>query len=371
MFYNNKYAHLQALKRLRCANPLPPGALPTTHADSFTIARSNHKVLTKRILANGVDVPYGMAKWFHLARVDIDGLDTLENLLRVLDKRWDCALVSGAIVDGHERIETRRLLNPDIEPGKEHPATLYDVGRRTLALDMDSVPCPSGVDLRDLHEVGEIVRSVLPSAFHSAGCVVLATSGHCRKPGLRMRMFFRLDAPLTMTEIKRWFIREKAKFLDLQTFQPNQPIYTAGPVFLDPDADPLVNRVARLPGELCVVCPRKEALKPPPRKIHQAPCAEELRGKGSPMLSAACTAIRDWNKPARGGDPPKQSRHTLIFNQCRAVTYFVSAGVLDGDYALIRVTRAAGDIGKTDEKEIERIFKDTLRYHMEQVTELG
>jgi hypothetical protein len=253
----------------------------------------------------------------------------------------------------------QRLKKDQIDKrGRLHKATIIDAPKWWVAVDIDDLPIPASV--HGLRRIAEYARSRLPSEFRGAWCVVTATGSYLIKPGAHLRFFFWLSEPLTCAQKTRWL--DKTPFIDPAIYKSeNQPIYTSGPVFLgNPEYDdPMhgMSRVIVLDGEPCVITPHAERLKTPPRPPYQAPSRGTLQGDGCAMLSAACRTIRN--------PPQGVPRHEVIFDQCRDVVRLVAANYLDEDYALLRITRAAADIGKTDENEIKRIFNDTLRYRRE------
>ncbi len=215
----------------------------------------------------------------------------------------------------------------------------------------------------ELRKAAEYALTRLPPEFHGAWCVVTATGTYGIDPKcIHLRFWFWLDRPLTCAEMTRWL--DNKPFIDPSIYKSeNQPIYTSGPVFLgDPRLDdPMfgISRVVVLDGEPSVVTPSAEHLKPPPIRPMLPPVRGTPSGDGSAMLSASCVAIRET--------PQGVPRHIVIFNECRDIARLVAVGYLDEEYALLRITRAAADIGKTDANEIKRIFNDTLRYRREQM----
>lgn len=210
--------------------------------------------------ATGEWTAYDKARTVNLREVVVDGLPRLAALLQRLSGQPRRAIVRGAIADP-DRVEgVRRLLHPDAQTGEA--ATLRDARRAWAALDLDGLPAPAGLDLRDLEACGAAARAALPRAFHGAACVVNATAGHGVKPGLRLRLWFLLDRPLTGAEAKRWLAGRGG--LDVATLNPAQVIYTAAPAFQGM-RDPLPCRVALLGGRERVQTPPPEALAPKPR----------------------------------------------------------------------------------------------------------
>jgi hypothetical protein len=329
--------------------------------------------LTKQIGINAIPgevEPFDDSFLHEATGLDVSTPERLLNAITHLQGWPHVCVVFGALSDDARdtwaRASMRRLKKDQIDKrGKLHKATIIDTPKIWLAIDIDDMPIPLGV--HGLRGIAEYARSRLPPEFRKAWCIVTATSTFAIKPGARLRFLFWLDRPLTCAEKVRWL--DKNPFIDMAIYKScNQPIYTAGPVFLgDPLLDdPMfgISRVITLDGDECVVTPHPEKLKPPPHRPYHAPLRGTLQGHGGVMLSMACMTIRAMNDPPRDGDPP---RHEVIFNQCRDIVRLVAMGAMDESYALLRITRAAADIGKTDENEIKRIFNDTLRYRREQM----
>ncbi|MDT8263894.1 hypothetical protein RQ832_11605, partial [Roseomonas sp. DSM 102946] len=235
---------------------------------NITILQSRGRRLCKTIQADGSILGYDSVKTVDLHDEPIPDFTALESVLRELQPLWDCCVVRGGIADPQRTRGVRRLVRPDPETGDQ--PTLVDAPRSGAALDMDAVPAPSGIDLRDLAACGAAARSILPDAFHGAACLVGATAGHSLKPGLRLRLWFFFSRPLTGAEAQRWL--RGAPGVDLSTLRPAQVIYTAAPIFAG-RTDPLPSRLAYLPGDETVQVPPPEALAPlkhtpaPPRRV--------------------------------------------------------------------------------------------------------
>ncbi|MGD9925448.1 MAG: hypothetical protein AB7V13_28975, partial [Pseudorhodoplanes sp.] len=264
-----------------------PPDLATDDPNSYTVLRAvspREALLTKVFTQDRTWISYGGKQkgskpgaYLYSARtVDILSLDALETELRLLNKESRHCFVAGAIIDGSDRNNMRRIKyehkRTDKKTGETiiDKPTLHDVPRHLIPLDVDSLPCPDGIDPTDLIAAASYIKSQLPPVFHHAACIAQATSGHCIKDGLRFRVFFMLNRPLTCQEIKIWLAHEKAP-ADLSIYGANAVVYTASPVFENLDHDPLPNgRIVRLDGDEFVTPPSAgwfEALtKPKPRE---------------------------------------------------------------------------------------------------------
>ena len=78
------------------------------------------------------------------------------------------------------------------------------------------------------------VTARLPPEFHHVSCHWQFTSGARVKPGLRLRLFYWADRPVSDDELNTWL----PEFVDHELFDPVQAIYVARPIF-DGMNDPL------------------------------------------------------------------------------------------------------------------------------------
>jgi P4 family phage/plasmid primase-like protien len=229
--------------------------LPTEHPHSFTMLRTigkadNSKPLLTKTFAQGKFADYDDAKFYSARTIDVTSLAVLYNELVALAAQPKCCFVAGAIIDGSDRNHMRRLKleHTDKKTGEVAKATLRDVPRHLIPMDLDALACPDGLDRKDLRAVAAYIRSQLPPAFHNVACVAMATSGHLLKDGLRFRMFFLADRPLTCAQIKSWMQHEKAP-VDLSIYNPQAVVYTATAIFETPNDDPLPRgRIVQLGG---------------------------------------------------------------------------------------------------------------------------
>ena len=122
--------------------------LDTRDPNALTVLRSFGPRLTKFIRANGEIVSNDEARNHTASVVSVATQEQLIALLKVLERRPDCEIVCGAIVETANRWRMRRLKNDDPKTGDK--ATLEDVPRHVFPLDVDSVATPVGLDPHDL-----------------------------------------------------------------------------------------------------------------------------------------------------------------------------------------------------------------------------
>lgn len=209
--------------------------------DFLTVLTTKGPLATKRITAVQGGSPkienYGKAQRFSFDEWPVSGFDELAAALKALQDRPRSFVVRGKPIDGIDRQNAPRRLRPR----GDQPATLLPQARRWLALDMDSVPCPTGIDpIFEPDRVVEYVLELLPEEFHGCSVFWAFTSGHGIKSGIRIRLFYWLDRPLEDEELKIWLAPLIAeKLVDGAIYNPAQPTYTAAPVFVGmPDPVP-------------------------------------------------------------------------------------------------------------------------------------
>ena len=236
--------------------------------ETITVLRARGRRLAKLVHPDGAVDGYDSARTYDLLAPAAPDLDALAGLLAELLPRQDCAVVRGAIIDTARTRGVRRLAHPD--PVTGDVATLREHPRRWLALDLDGLPLPPAISVRDLAGCGGFARSMLPPVFHHARMIVQASASHGIKPGARLRLWIWLDRALTGPELSRWL---HGAPVDHAVFRSVQPIYTAAPAFADGAADPMPLRLLLLPGAIehvAVPCPEALAL-PPPRPMRALP----------------------------------------------------------------------------------------------------
>ena len=307
--------------------------------ETLTIIRATGRRLAKLIPLEGEPLGYDLAKTLDLISHPVADLAALHRLLFQMAHRQDCAIIRADAIDRTHRV--RRLLYDDPETGDA--ATLREVPRRWLAIDLDSLPAPDGLDLTDLAACGEVAVTSLPTAFHGAAYIVQATASHTIKTGLRLRMWFWLDRPMLGAELKRWL---SSAPVDTCVFAPAQPIYTAAPVFVG-RPDPLSIRLAMRAGEACVCPPSSVALAAPlPRPSRRLEVSPKSAGK------YAQRALE--NAVARILAAP--GRHPAIVAEARNLGRLVAAGLLSDGAMSQALHEAAREVGKNDPAEIDKII---------------
>ncbi len=266
----------------------------------------------------------------------IDGLAAFEPLLSRLLRRPDCAVVRGAIADPTRKHGVRRLLHPDPDTGDM--ATLRDVPRQWLALDIDGLLRPDGVDPANLLACARVAVAELPAAFHGARCVVQATASHGFAPGVRLRLWYWLSRPTSGAELRLWL---RAVPVDHSVFGAAQPIYTAAPIFVDGARDPLPERIAMVPDTLeAVTVPPLSALMP-----SRKPAAGVIRETTRTGRYGFAALVSATARVARATDG---TRHATLLAEARGLGRLVETGALTPRDVTVALSGAAGMAGLDD-----------------------
>jgi hypothetical protein len=317
--------------------------------DGVTVLRAQRgEVLTKRIAADGVHKARP-ATWFDAQEVVIADHQAMTALLTCLAPRRDLALVRAALVGGPKRYGIRRLLHDDRV--KNEPATLVDVPRLWLALDVDDVSLPTDILQSDLEACAQQVRRILPREFHSARMFFTPSASHGVKPGIRLHGWARLDRAVTGAFAKRWL---NGAPVDPQMLIANQLVITAAPI-LDGVADPLPHRnVVCLEGDDCVHVPRL-----PPERADRS-FNRPMRPWRNPgfrrryvenAVASACRIVAHAAETTRN-----RTLNAQAFSLARLV---VSGDLAEADWraALSMAARCAG----LDDAEVEATLNSALQ----------
>jgi hypothetical protein len=268
--------------------------------------------LTKRITEDGIE-DYDRAQLFDPSAWQLDCTEDVFELLTILEPQTAAAIIRGALKpDFADRGEVLRRY-------RDHhgdTAAFAPAARQWLMVEVDSLPCPPGVDPKDPELAGGAARMVLPKEFRSARAVVQLSSGAGIKDGLRVHLWFWLDRPVSDAEAKRWL---KSAPVDLAVYQPVGIHYTAAPVF-DGVENPCPERLALLPGYAEVAVPD---LPDPerPRPAFASMVGNGHRHGGAEAYANAC--LRNLALAAEG------HRHNTCRNIACRLFEFAHAGLLD------------------------------------------
>jgi hypothetical protein len=301
--------------------------------------------LAKRWHADGTCTPYDNARTVSLHPRPVVDLAGLHALLRRLLPAPRCCIVRAEPVTGQPMRRVRRLLHPCPETG-ETP-TLREVPRRWVAVDLDGLPMPAGTDPCDLAACAKLARAALPHAFRDAAGIIAATAGHGIKPGARLRWWAWLSRPTIGAELDAWF---SGCPVDLATFRPVQPIYTAAPLFDSGVVDPVPDRLALVPGAREVVpVPAPELLRPVRVEVRR-PAVGDAGNGGAGALAHARRTI---------AAAPVNARHATARRMAAFLGHLHREGeVSAGDVA--EAVAAGIEMAGKDRAEGEAIARWTL-----------
>ena len=245
-----------------------------------TAGRDRGKLATKRITRDRGKwqiEDYSNATWWSVRQIDVHDLVSLGNALTGLEPdRWSC-VIRGEPLPDVDLTCTRRLKDT-AEDGT--PPSFAPAARRWFGIDFDSLPTPiwnteqparrraaierdrrdhgpslpkgeddgEDVDLdgdedpapidpaRDWTIAIRAALTTLPNEFHDASAYWQMTSGAGIKPGIRLRLWYWCDRPVSDDEAKRWL---EASPIDTSLYCANTPHYTAAPIFDPPELDPV------------------------------------------------------------------------------------------------------------------------------------
>jgi hypothetical protein len=252
--------------------------------------------LATKVLGPGPDgrprvlAGYGSAGHFRVTTAVVDGLADLLELLEQLAACPRCLVVRGEPLPGTDRRRCKRLLHPKREDdGSLSPATFRPAARRWLALDVDGLEPPPGLRwLERPAETAAFLAGRLPPGFRGVGCVLQATAGAGIKPGIRARVWYWCERPVSDAEAGRWLAEAP---VDRCLFRAVQPHYTAAPC----------SAAARTRCRAgCGWCPatgrrcrcRNCASRPgPPRRADARPAPRAGDGYARAALARECAAL--------------------------------------------------------------------------------
>lgn len=201
--------------------------------DRITTLTHNRFPLTKTWKADGTVEDYAGGKYFAHKIHRVEGIEALHALLVDLEGKPNTCIIRGAPV-APDLMAIRDA--EEFKPGLVRKSYDYfdDQPLHALMVDVDGYQpitedpfeCPEG-------SIHELVTCMLPEPFRGVSYhwQLSATHGHASKrdKGLRVRLWFWLEQPLTSAQVKAYMAH--CTVADLALYQPVQPHYTSAPLF--------------------------------------------------------------------------------------------------------------------------------------------
>lgn len=189
--------------------------------------------------------PLGKNFLWRAERVPLDGVNSLFEAVGVAVRRGDGLFIHGALTEhAEQRVYRGGAIPRWKEPRGEKPATIYEVPRHVLMLDIDEVTLASlgfeNVSSPSAEEREGFVRaflSRLPAVLQTTSVVYQWTAGAGIEGDegnqwlhLKLRLFYWLQAPQLPSTLKAWLKWAKVE-CDDAIYSANQPVYVASPIF--------------------------------------------------------------------------------------------------------------------------------------------
>lgn len=210
--------------------------------NTLTILRSRGPLLAKTWLPDGTIGAYDLAHQFHVREHPVAGLIDLHWLLQNISTDSRVAVIRGRLkphlIDRLGKTAPASTVVRKLETFNDAPSAYF-------CIDVDGYK-PETVDvlLEPAEAVAEYVSRRLPTCFHGAGYVyqLSGSMGHPSKPGvLRCHLYWLLAEPLTCAQAEAW-ARRYLPEADHTVHRPVQLNYTAAPVMMGDNTDPLVGQ---------------------------------------------------------------------------------------------------------------------------------
>lgn len=171
---------------------------------------------------------YDAGRFYAVRQVPVDGPRTLAAALDDVSRDPRSFLIRAEPREGVDLRRCRRLLHDKTEDdGTVTAAAFREVPRRYVVVDFDKVPGPYRFNPCDGEMAAAYCKTLLPAPFRRASCWWGLSSSAGFKPGVKIKLAFWLDRPMTGAELDR--LLEGAPH-DPSVLRPVQPIYVARPI---------------------------------------------------------------------------------------------------------------------------------------------
>lgn len=178
--------------------------------------------------------------------------DELYESIREISRRRNAIAIHGALRNDADPRATDTGVYRTYKKRAKRKPDFRDFARRWVAVDIDDLVAPKGMQAHSPSKLAEWARGQLPERFRSVGCTYQYTSSYrVDKPAhhLRVRLWFLVDTPIKSLEWRVFWKRQGLPWVDTALYNPVQPIYTAPPTFVDVRAPMrLSERIGYLPG---------------------------------------------------------------------------------------------------------------------------
>ncbi|MGU3360343.1 hypothetical protein ACLBWX_08425 [Methylobacterium sp. M6A4_1b] len=223
---------------------------------------------------------------------------SIRDFARVLDQ---VALSPGScVIRGEPK-------HPELTAIRRQKINFEDVRRHWSLHDLDGIPLPPGLDWRAEPEAAvRYAVGLMPEPFHGATCWWAFSAGQGIKPGLRLRLGFWHDVPLSADELKIYLAEKiqapgvpkrswrRVSPVDPAVYNVVQVNYIGRPIFEDAMVDPVPRRSGLLVGTREVVSVPLPIL---PRWSGTAGHAPRAKAPGSGASDVTAEVVTD---PYRG-----------------------------------------------------------------------
>jgi hypothetical protein len=246
-----------------------------------TTGRDRQKMATKQITRHADQwqiADYDNAKWWSVRQIEVRDIVSLGRALKSIETDPHSCAIRGEPYAGVNLSCCRRLKDKDPKDGtlpsfeawarywlgvdadsvaapiwdadllarrraaihrdrKEHPVIMPKGEDDGEDADIDGDDDPAPIDpVRDWAHALRGVIITLPPEFHDASVWWSMTSSAGIKPGIRLRLWYWLDRPVSDEEAKRWLRRSP---VDHSLYGAVGIHYTAAPIFDPPGLDPV------------------------------------------------------------------------------------------------------------------------------------
>ena len=315
---------------------------------------------------------YSKSTVFIPHEVTVTNIQELSHLLTSIEKEKNISVVRGELTkEGRRGGWIRRLVHkrPDT------PATLQEVSRPWICLDIDEEDFPPDLDpqkIEDQHTAIHQVIDKLPPQFREVSFHYQWSSsfGVDQKWGkIKLHLWFWLSTPLSNPQIKSWLSDWDPLKIDCALFNPVQVHYTAAPIFHNM-SDPLIEgRSGFIQHTQNEVIPphieekTKKHKKSSSKSSHKKPLKKlnfKFKGKSTPRGKAILQRVSH-----NLGMKPQGERRLSVLASGRYLGAWVRDGMInpfDAEVALYEGAKMNGWADKVGDHNTYRTIRSAIDY---------